>query len=303
MKRMQAFQARSGIQETAGDEHDDQEEEQEEQPEQSQSQESSDFYKSYYEEEERKQKEAATEAEKEVKPEEDAEEKSVKPPPRKLIDITDKKPEVKSSEELAGQGVGYWAKICESQGDFDAKPPEASGDDKVKDDAEEPPVEERRRTRSQSRSTYGTKDLPGKAQVDAQQKEQETWADRWYQNKKVQKVVKHSKMLSKVKANIKVKLKPEDQASGSTPAVAEEHPGTSAGALKAEALRRKAANKNPSNKDLPKVIGSMDEYSKLLEKKAATSGEDPEQQKADSADSESEDEGDDLWGAIMGKSS
>ena len=133
----------------------------------------------------------------------------------------------------------------------------------------------------------GSRDLPSKAQVDAHQAEQETWADRWYQNKKVQKVVKDSKIYSKVKANIKTKfVKPIEAIEESL------RPGTSAKDLKAEAIRRKL-NKNPQNTALP-VIGSLDEYSKIKTSE-------PLETKSDSSDDDSSDEGDGLWSAIMGK--
>ena len=45
----------------------------------------------------------------------------------------------------------------------------------------------------------------GLGEVDKQQAEMETWADRFYQNKKVQNVVKSSNLLSKVKTKIKLK--------------------------------------------------------------------------------------------------
>ena len=102
-------------------------------------------------------------------------------------------------------------------------------------------------------------------------------------------------MLSKVKKGIKIKIKPEDSTSAS--AEVKEFPGTSAKDMKAEALRRKAANRNPQNKELP-LVGNVDEYSKLVK----SSGEASSETKAESSDeSEEEDEGDGLWGAIMGQ--
>ena len=100
-------------------------------------------------------------------------------------------------------------------------------------------------------------------------------------------------MLSKVKKGIKIKIKPEE----STASVVQEFPGTSEKDLKAEALRRKAANRNPQNKELP-MVGNIDEYSKLVK----SSGETISETKAESSDeSEEEDENDGLWGAIMGQ--
>ena len=62
------------------------------------------------------------------------------------------------------------------------------------------------------------------AQMDAQQVEQQTWADRWYQNKGIQKIVKDSSLHSKVRKQIKTKNKSDD----TTEKVIEEAPGTSA---------------------------------------------------------------------------
>ena len=60
--------------------------------------------------------------------------------------------------------------------------------------------------------------------MDAQQVEQQTWADRWYQNKGIQKIVKDSSLHSKVRKQIKTKNKSDD----TTEKVIEEAPGTSA---------------------------------------------------------------------------
>lgn len=143
-------------------------------------------------------------------------------------------------------------------------------------------------------SSSGTKDLPSKAQVDAQQEEQQTWQDRWYQNKKVQKTVQQSKFNSKVRTQYKKKFKTDEK---SADKYVEEAPGTSAKDLKAEALRRKE-KRNQMNTQLP-IIGSLDEYSKLPKQK-----EESKDTASKSSDEESDDEtdvGDGLWSAILGK--
>jgi hypothetical protein len=56
-------------------------------------------------------------------------------------------------------------------------------------------------------------------------------------------------MMSKMRTNIKTKFKPEDL--GQVPET--EIPGTSAIAMKAEAIKRKAANKNPSISGIVKL--------------------------------------------------
>jgi hypothetical protein len=78
-------------------------------------------------------------------------------------------------------------------------------------------------------------------------------------------------MFSKVRTQIKLKefkLKPADESAG------------------AEEM---------STEDLPKIVGSMDEYSKLLGQQSQKGSA-----RADESDDEDGDDGDDLWGAIMG---
>ena len=91
------------------------------------------------------------------------------------------------------------------------------------------------------------------------------------------------------KKGITIKSNPET--ASAAPEVSE-LPGTSD--LKAEALRRKAANKNPKNMELP-MVGKTPKLAKLS---GAT--ETRKESKVESSDdSDEEDEG--LWGTIMGK--
>jgi len=260
LKNIQRLQARSLIQEEAED----------------------DFYKSWHEkeEEERQLKEAEEELEKQrensLQDDDVSEEGQSKQP--KFVEITDKDLPKRDPEEAEKAGVAKWAKMCEPE--LNAEPP-----------AEVTPATDAVNTTS---SSSGTKDLPSKAQVDAQQEEQQTWQDRWYQNKKVQKTVQQSKFNSKVRTQYKKKFKTDEK---SADKYVEEAPGTSAKDLKAEALRRKE-KRNQMNTQLP-IIGSLDEYSKLPKQK-----EESKDTASKSSDEESDDEtdvGDGLWSAILGK--
>merc|ERR1711953_42563 len=148
-----------------------------------------DFYKSYYDAEEERlriEQEAVQAAEEEaaVQAVQEVQEQPDKP---QYIEITKDEP-TKDPEVAEKEGVAYWTKMIDDDDDVEVPKPDSS---QIK--------------------TKINRDLPSKAQVDAHQAEQETWADRWYQNKKVQKVVQDSKIYSKVKANIKTKfVKPID---------------------------------------------------------------------------------------------
>ena len=258
LKRMQALQARSLMQEEVEPED------------------GNDFYKSWHEKEaEEERLKEAEEQEKHMQrgniPEDDEvlEEES-QSKQQKFVEITDKDLPKRNPEEAEKEGVAKWAKMCEPE--LNAEPPEVI------------PAAARA-------ATIGTKDLPSKAQVDAQQEEQQTWQDRWYQNKKVQKTVQQSKFNSKVRTQYKKKFKTDEGADKS----AGEAPGTSAKDLKAEALRRKA-NRNPTAQ-LP-IIGSLDEYSKLPKQKEESQVTASKSSDEDESDNE---EGDGLWSAILGK--
>ena len=89
------------------------------------------------------------------------------------------------------------------------------------------------------------------------------------------------------KKGITIKSNPET--ASAAPEVSE-LPGTSD--LKSEALRRKAANKNPKNMELP-MVGKTPKLAKL-------SGETRKESKVESSD-DSDEEDDGLWGTILGK--
>jgi len=136
----------------------------------------------------------------------------------------------------------------------------------------------------------GSKDLPSKSQVDAEQAGEESWKDRYIQSKKVQKVVKESGLINKAKKSFKSKNAPE---ASTTPEV-NVFPGTSAKDMKAEALRRKEEIRNRQNLW---VDGSLEEYSKLAQ---SSSGAAATVEKVESSDSSDEEDGG-LWDTIMGK--
>ena len=128
-----------------------------------------------------------------------------------------------------------------------------------------------------------------KEEVDAAQElEQMTWQDRYMKNRKVKDVVEKSQLLSKVKNKMKEdKKEKEQEAPGLTdpPAVAD----------KKEGKQEEEENS---------MIGSIEEYANLVGKSvsklAETKYEAPEVEEEE--EEESDNEGDDLWGAIMGGS-
>ena len=239
----------------------------------------------------------------------------------------------KSPEEAQMEGVGFWARMCESQGDFEVpnvvEEPTLPETTSVKDDnttAENKtsynPITTRK-TRSgryfPSRATNskGRKlnvDKPNKEQVDKQQEEMDnvTWEDRWYQNKNVQKVMKHSQLMNKVRSNIKIKLKDPDSLAEqiSTPESSGE---INAGKVSSNSSSEITTPDNTQNEtsdsgSLQKQItGSMEDYANIVGKTA----QDLEKEQLEDLDKESdidesdEDEGkdDDLWGEIMGAKS
>ena len=127
-------------------------------------------------------------------------------------------------------------------------------------------------------------------QVDAQQEEMLTWQDRWYQNKKVQNVVSQSRMMGKVKANIKIKLKdPNEQ---------EEESSKAAGSAEEGGASSSKEPQKPTVEELPEMIGSMEEYATLVGKSV---DEVEKEEEAESSEEEEDGEDDPLWGAILGK--
>ena len=142
----------------------------------------------------------------------------------------------------------------------------------------------------------GDANNPSKEEVDAAQElEQMTWQDRYMKNKKVKDVVEKSQLLSKVKNKLKEDKKEKEQES--TPDLSDSAPVISS--IPAE----DTSGVNVKEDEKESMIGSIEEYASLVGKSvsrlAETKYEAPEVEPSDE-DEESEGDGDDLWGAIMG---
>merc|ERR1719270_1317266 len=143
----------------------------------------------------------------------------------------------------------------------------------------------------------GDPNNPSKEEVDAAQElEQMTWQDRYMKNKKVKDVVEKSQLLSKVKNKLKEDNKKEKEQ--------ESAPGVSdppAASTTTTTTSKDPAEETGSNKE--SMIGSIEEYASLVgtsvSKLADTKYEAPEVEPSEDEE-ESDNEGDDLWGAIMG---
>merc|ERR1712210_181674 len=155
-------------------------------------------------------------------------------------DSSTRDPEISEKE-----GLAYTLKVCGEKGDFEDKP-----------EQQETEIEESEQPAKKKKETQGakmfrsSKDLPAKSQVDAQQAEQDTWKEKYFENKNVGLIAKKA---------ITIKSNPET--ASAAPEVSE-LPGTSASDSKTEALRRKAANKNPKNIELP-MVGKTPKLAKL----------------------------------------
>ena len=90
-----------------------------------------------------------------------------------------------------------------------------------------------------------------------------------------------------------ITIKSNPETASAAPEVSE-LPGTSASDSKTEAHRRKAANKNPKNTELP-MVGKTPKLAKL----SGATGARKESKVESSDDSDEEDDG--LWGTILGK--
>jgi len=153
---------------------------------------------------------------------------------------------------------------------------------------------------------------PSKEELDAAQElTQVTWEDRWKKDQKLKEVFTSSKLLGKAKLKMKMSMSgSEEKKSDSKSEVKED-----ATSIITESVTKDADNAtketekleddDPCGKDLPGMIGSVDEYATILGKtaKELTVTEEkfqpPEVSDSEGEDSPVEDEGD-LWGAIMG---
>merc|ERR1719357_1993535 len=321
-KRMQAFVARSGAQEWEDTENSGN-------PEEGVGDEpkgNNDFYKSYYEEEEKLKEEeekaeflAEVAAEEAAKRAKEAAEKRVKEAAEKAAKyIKKRKTKAKPTEE---KSFAQFAKKCEAEGLLESKPPEEGSKDEASKAAKGS------RTASPLPANFNPEanlSNMSKEQADKHQEEMLTWQDRWHQNKKVQNVVKQSRIMSKVKAGIKIKLNPTSEEGVPSPGggegddksnpppdapPTEETPDLEAlkkhGIVPKEELKKMVTGAgeasvqsgSSSKANLPEIAGSMAEYAKLVAK-----GTEEENKVESAAESSEEEEGDDpLWGAIMGK--
>ncbi|CAB4062755.1 unnamed protein product [Lepeophtheirus salmonis] len=214
------------------------------------------FYQSYIEDKERKEIKDSPDKEKSEIP------LQTPPPPPPPA----KKPLTKID------GVAQVAKLCESQGDFDSQPPPLSTVSKK----EKQCVDKTREEKSLEKN---------KMDQEQEELDNQTWADRWYQDKTVLKVVKESKTYSKVRNNIKMKIDSK-----------KEPPKD----MDPERLNEEAAH-------LPDVstVGSIQQYAKITGKTLEDidkSRVDPENPKLSDLDDEISLGGgdEDLWGDIMG---
>ena len=262
LKRMRAFQKATEIQESVESDRDDPEDEDEVQEMEAKNE--GDFYKSFYEEEEKKKQKIEEEKVEEEnvveKQEEEQEQRQEEEPPVKKAK---KEKREKTTEEKVFEGIGYCVQMCESQGDFEEKPP-----------PERSPIPKPKKLDPEQEKQ--------KREMDALDESMMTWADRWYADKKVQKVVQDSKMMSKVRKKTQVAMNNKP---------------------------KKVAPEAPvKESELPKIIGSMEEYKKLTNEPPAP-GQSTESGANDLKDPESdndhdedddEDEDSELWGAIMG---
>ncbi|XP_023336267.1 trichohyalin [Eurytemora carolleeae] len=138
----------------------------------------------------------------------------------------------------------------------------------------------------------GDPNNPCKEEVDAQQElEQQTWEDRWKNDAKMKEVFTSSKLVSKAKLKMKV-----------TVAAGEEK-------KEKETIQESTSSKPvdiPSVEALPGRIGSVDEYANILGKSVKELTEEkfqpPEVSDSEGEESPTEDDGEDLWGKIMGGS-
>merc|ERR1712098_647967 len=146
----------------------------------------------------------------------------------------------------------------------------------------------------------GDMNNPSKEEVDAAQElEQLTWQDRYMKNKKVKDVVEKSQLMSKVKNKLKEEQKKEKEQEGA--------PGASESASATSAEGETSKDDGGKEKDKGGMIGSIEEYANLVgtsvSKLADTKYEAPVvEAEEEDEDEESDNEGDDLWGAIMGGS-
>jgi len=171
---------------------------------------------------------------------------------------------------------------------------------------------------------------PSKEEIDvAQELDQMTWEERWKNDQKLKEVFTSSKLLGKAKMKMKVSMSgADDKKQESKPASAaasvsetreqankeeKSEEGLNISSAKADTpppaqpakQAQEAENDDETNKDMPGMIGSVDEYATILGKTTKQLAQEvfqpPEVSESEGEESPAEDEGD-LWGAIMGGS-
>ena len=326
LKRMQAFQASSvlRVEPTEEDEGQEEEREVEEENEESQMETASDqfeikvttetkpaeenpFYSSYEALEEKDELEDPLKEERErllVQQKEDEEElrkikegNVTKAPVFEAVEETappKKKPKIEISQMSS---LGALKTMIESEKD---KIEQEMHEVEVKTKRKEQQDKDAKKKKAEQVLRRGKKrgdpNNPSKEEVDAAQElEQMTWQDRYMKNKKVKDVVEKSQLMSKVKNKLKEDSKKEKETEAA-PGVSD--PAPSASSSSADAKDPAAAKES--------VIGSIEEYASLVgtsvSKLADTKYEAPEVEASEEEEEDSDNEGDDLWGAIMGGS-
>jgi len=214
-----------------------------------------------------------------------SEERSMSPPPPKRS---------KTDEEEEGEERGEKSKGGGERSKEDMEMGKFSGVGALKgmlegerEKVEKELTEEEQRVRRKEAKVRRRKDPdnPTREEVEAQQElENVTWQDRYLRDKKVAAVVTSSKMISKVREKQKAEKK---QAAAAGPSTQARVPGDRSQVPKVQAL--------------PGMIGSITEYATLV---GTTVGKLAESRyvppELSDSEEEQEEEGDDLWGAIMG---
>ena len=306
LRRMQAFQASSVLREEPSDNEERMEVEVEvetftEPCEPGQSADDNPFYSSYEALEKKDVLEDPLREERErmkaQQEEDELELKKIHRQQEKKVDVFDETtvapPPKKAKIEIGSMSLGALKTMIESdkekiQAELDVEDEKTKELEKKEGDARKKKAEQVLR-RSKRR---GDPNNPSKEEVDAAQElEQMTWQDRYMKNRKVKDVVEKSQLLSKVKNKMKEDKKEKDQ-EVAAPGLADP-----------PAVPDKKEEKSEEEKS--SMIGSIEEYASLVGKSvsrlAETKYEVPEVEEEEE-DEESDNEGDDLWGAIMGGS-
>eukprot|EP00088_Acartia_fossae_P005050 TRINITY_DN1220_c0_g1_i1.p1 TRINITY_DN1220_c0_g1~~TRINITY_DN1220_c0_g1_i1.p1 ORF type:complete len:400 (-),score=185.90 TRINITY_DN1220_c0_g1_i1:188-1360(-) len=150
--------------------------------------------------------------------------------------------------------------------------------------------------RKQSDPNKASKDM-----VDAQQElDKAAFDERWKNDEKMKEVFTSSKLVSKAKMKMKLAA-----GGGGASSSTQQETKKEESEKKANTEKKDEESKEESNVDaLPDMIGSMNQYAKILGKSVTELNEEkfqpPPAEASDSEDEEGSDKEGDLWGAIMG---